>query len=61
MSGTTEDKKSLSSDSIDYVAFHWQRLPPHIRETIVTLVDAAIATVPTSTLAKSPDKARGEV
>ncbi len=37
MNGTSENRKS---PSVDYVACHWQTLPPHIREAIVTLVDA---------------------
>ncbi len=32
-----------SGGSLEYVAEHWDRLPPHICEAIVTLVDAAIA------------------
>jgi len=30
------------SDSIVYIAAHWHRLPPHIREAIVTLIDAGV-------------------
>ncbi len=31
------------SDSSDYVRSRWPFLPPHIREAIVTLVDAGLA------------------
>jgi hypothetical protein len=40
-SGTTSCEASLC-----YIAAHWQHLPPHIREAICTLVDAAIARPP---------------
>ncbi len=38
-------KRTLRSEgkalSFDYVAAQWPELPPHVREAIVTLVDAA--------------------
>jgi len=40
----SEGKALSCSNSIDYVVAQWPGLPPHIREAIVTLVDAAIAT-----------------
>jgi len=40
----SEEKEFIRSNSLDYVAERWHSLPPHIREAIVTLVDAAKAT-----------------
>ncbi len=30
------------SSSVDYIAARWCTLPPHVRETIITLVDASL-------------------
>lgn len=34
------------TSSTDYITAHWCMLPPHVREAIVTLVDAGVATSP---------------
>ncbi len=39
-----KDPENFGGGSLEYVAGYWDRLPPHIREAIVTLVDAAVAT-----------------
>jgi len=31
------------STAIDYISKHWQELPPHVREAIVTLVDSVVS------------------
>lgn len=36
------DDEDQGDSSVDYVVAHWDRLPPHVREAIVTLVDATV-------------------
>lgn len=40
----TGERLSPRSDSSDYVRTRWPMLPPHIREAIITLVDATLRT-----------------
>ncbi len=40
-----ENKDSLRRNpSVDYIAARWCMLPPHVRETMITLVDAGLLT-----------------
>ena len=51
MNDATEKKSSIDysrTSSTDYIAARWCMLPPHVREAIVTLVDAGVATNPTN-------------
>ena len=56
----TSSPDNDQSGDLTYIEYHWPHLQPHIREAILTLIDAALATGQTPCQSSEPVKQPSE-